>query len=346
MTTEAKSPITQLTSRPFRLNFWAIALTAWVTFGIATLLNGLALKHLNPDFPGYGPVNLPDNMREAIWLVLGMWAGGYIGGFLCGVWQERPGYHASMVWSAVLGYEIAVGLRLMLIGYFPDVAHEAFTEALDLFYLNSLPTYPAFFVMVMFLGALMVGLAVVTGSFTASGALAKALPMPKIDGTTVIVAALLPMTLLFLQLALLNMRDIDLAPGIEASGGTRTAGILHIDALISPIMNMLVASVVGIRFGRAFFQRFQPAVIYGAGAGVMVHLLSLVIIYQVLTMYEPTSTNAPDLHLLIPKSAFWLILWIGPVFAAMVVTFVFQVLLLSLFGERPSTPLPDSSQPA
>ena len=339
MTTESKTPITPTS---FRLDLWVIALTAWVTFGTATLLNGLALHSLNENFPGYGIVNLPNNMREAIWLVLGIWAGGYIGGFICGLWQDRPGYHVSTVWSAVLGYEIAVGMRMILIGYFPDVGHEAFSEILDIFYLKALPTYPAFFIMVMVLGALMVGLAVVTGSFTSSGVFSTLLPKPKIDGTVVVVAALLPMTLLFFRLAVLNIRDIDLAPGIEAAGG-RTAGILYIDSLVSPLSNMLVASWVGIRFGRRFLRGFQSDVIYSATAGVMIHLLFLSIVYQVLTMYEPETGKAHDLHLLLPDYVFWLVLWVGPVFAAGAIAFVYQVVLQSVFG-NPSS-ISDSSQP-
>lgn len=361
MTTESK---TSLSSRLFRLDLWVLTFTAWITFGTATLLNGVALERLNDFFPGYGIVNLPNNMREAIWLVLGIWAGGYIGAFICGLlWQDRPGYHASTVWSAVLGYEIAVGMRMILIGYFPDVGHEAFTEILDIFYLKALPTYPAFFIMVMGLGALMVGLAVVTGSFTSSGAFSDMLPKPKIDGATVVVAALLPMTLLFLRLAILNIRDIDLAPGVEATGG-RTAGILYIDSLVNPFANMLVAAWVGIRFGRKYLQRLQSDIIYSSAVGVMIHLLVLVMIYQVLTMYEPELGKGHALHLLlpnyrnwtieiwrltitVPRYVFWLLLWMGPVLAAATVAYVSQVVLRSLFGSYPAgdAPVQKSSQP-
>lgn len=322
------------TSTRFQLNFWVVALGAWMTFGVATVLNGLALQPLNDIFPGYGAVNVPDNMREAIWLVLGMWAGGYLAGFLGGLLQERPGYESSIVWSAVLGYEIGAVLRLILIGYFPDVPHEAFTEALDIFYLNAAPTYPTFLLLVLIFGPLMVGLAAVTGSFTAGGALTKFIPTPKIDATTAVGAVLLPMTLLFLRLAYLNYRDIDLSPGVQAGGG-RTAGILYIDTLVNPIFNMLVVAFLGIRFGRAYFKRFQTSVIYGVGAGVMIHLLVLAVVYQVLTMYEPTPGTEHDLHLLLPDIPFFIIFWLGPVAVTMIVAFMFQAILQALFGDEP-----------
>lgn len=222
---------------------WAIVVMVWLTFGLTTLFNSFTLRFnsaaqrlINPDSRYGAPFALPQNMRETIGLLVGLWAGAYIAALIIGAIGSafnKTINNRQILYSVTLGYLMAIVARLIFINVFPmttDRFNNTYpllpTDTYDVIHglltLDSIYTYHMFLVLVLIVGPMLVFLAEITGYWVGMLLNEQLTNMPtsapfklsepnryKIDPTIIINIVFLAFSIVLLVLGLLNVNDYE-----------------------------------------------------------------------------------------------------------------------------------------
>jgi hypothetical protein len=337
MTTVSTTASPTTTHQLPQLEGWISLFAAWWCFGFGTIISTLILRTLRDD--GNAAIQLPTNMRDAIWLVLGLWATAYVAGTLIGMLHRWAIGQRGPMWSAVAGYLAGAGLYLVFLGSFPGINQGSVFDVVSaLVSLDSLPAYYTFVILVLLVGPAIVAVAVYTGSLIAHEIRIDLTP-PRLDPQAVVFAAVIPVALLAIIVAWLNLRDADAIDDIRRYAEVNTINlppvlILHLDIVISPVANIILAAGAGILIGlrQSGKTPFDTAV--SAGLGLAVHILAIFVLEAILGDYtfssEVTefegqfSDNLGDLQA--PDLVFFILLWLTVPLAGGTSAFAFHSL--------------------
>lgn len=311
--------------RSLRLEGWAVLLSLWVTFALSTTLSSVGLRALHDD----SAIQLPTNMREAVWLVLGIWVTAYVVGLLVGFLHGKMAAWRRIVGSAILGFILGLGWHLIFLGTFPNIPYDNYNFLLDLLYLRGLPTYHAFLLLTLGIGPGIVALATYTGLLLAQEARPEDLSQPEMEPRGVLVAALLPMAAIIFILGAMNLHEQETLNEIWRDtrfAGTDTSPIhfLYLNTLINPAVNMFLAALCGLLIG--FTAPNASASVYSTGVGLAIHTLLVMIAKTILAPHTPAGYFTDHLgSLQAPQIGYFVTLAFGPPLIGMVSAFVAHV---------------------
>ncbi len=305
--------------RSLRFEGWAIMLSLWVTFALSTTFSSLALRTLRQD----NLIQLPANMREAVWLVLGVWVTAYVVGIVIGFLHGNMEARRRLVFSTALGFVIGLGWHLAFLGTFPDISRDSYKFAVDLLSLRGLPAYHVFLLLTLFLGTGITALATLTGILLAQEFRPAEWPLPETEPRAVIVAAILPLAVMMLVLGVANYREEETLNQIWMDGrfsGANSGPIyfLYLNTLINPTINMFLAGLIGSIIGVYARGTTAAASAISAGAGMAFYVILLMVIKTVLTPYAPPGYFTDHLESLqAPRVIYFLLLAVGIPLVAM-----------------------------
>lgn len=305
-------------ARELPLEGWVVVAAMWFSFGLSTLLNALALLPLNETFERNQTVILPESMREAIWLVLGLWLSGYLAALLLGFFaQNIP--NRTLTYSVIVGYELAILCRLMIINVFPvessliegrlgvptTLPVDPYDVVVNLFNLNTPHPYHSFVVLVVFLGPVFVGLAAASGYWlrlVLDGSIN--LPTAKIEPRALLTSTILPLALLFFIMGFINLWEGNDNP------------LDRLEILFNPAYDMLVAAICGVIVGASKFIKDRRTAIFSVVTGIMIHLQIMILLKQFFVSNIAYGEFTDPLNLLLPRFFYFIALWLGPILTA------------------------------
>lgn len=305
---------------------WAVVLSMWITFGLSTILNSIAFKNSENEF---GIVQLPQTMREAIWLVLGIWGSGYLAGFIVGLMYRDLRSKGTVMRSVALGFTIGIGFRLLFINVFPTTPTTGFGVVRDIFQLRPLPVYYTFLLLTLVVGPALTALASFTGLLLAQEwkDLFVAIPRFQINSQSVLLSALLPLTIILLILGVSNVYEADTAREIRQLAELREIStppffILYFNTLSNPSINMILGAFVGILIGLSYAANNRTNAALSASLGIMIHVLLVILFEEIFAPYTPTQEQSVEfaytdhLNLITTDIVFFALLWAGPILTA------------------------------
>ncbi len=325
------SPSTATPSHALRLEGWAVLLCLWLTFGAVTVLTSLALQQIAD------PVRLPETMREAVWLVLGIWITAYLVGAVIGFLHADQASRRRIMGSTILGFLIALGLHLMFLNTFPGTPRDGFGVFLDIVNLRPLPTYYAFILLTLVIGPGIVALSTFTGLLLAQE-FRSYLPPLQIEGRIVLFNALAPLSLIIFVLGALNQRNDGriLEIFLEARQTDTVLEpviLLDLDHFINPTIHMIIAAIFGIGIGLLHIARSRTTAALNTMLGLGIHVTLVIIFAMLLAPHGPTQDFANHLgSLQAPDVLFFVALWFGPPLVGAGAAFAFHNLRDVLFS--------------
>lgn len=299
----------------------------WLSLGLSTYLNNLALFFVNADLDDRSI--FPAKIGGLIWLIAGIWVSGYVTGVLLGILTGREN-RRSMIVSAIVSYELMVIFRLVVLEAFPLIQQDAFEDVYHSLTLSGVPGHISFLLLTMGFGALLVWLAVYTGyvvsqMFEQLRTLQFELDPRIIMGTTV-----LPAALLLTMWSLTNLADWE---KIEAANrpSFEPFTLLHVDIFLNPALHMIMTAIVGLLVGLSPYSRGLFKVLLSAALGTMTYVLLAFVTKDLLVLYAPADyKDALDFGY--PNLILFTLLWLGTVFTAVASAFAFYNIRLILFG--------------
>lgn len=323
----ASSPTSQYS---LELEGWAVVLSLWITFGLSTIFNSFAFKDSLDEFD---IIHLPQTIRGAIWLVIGIWGAGYLAGFIVGLIYHDFRTKGIVMRSVAIGYTIAIGLRLLFINVFPNTPTTGFGVIHDLFNLQPLPVYYTFLLLTLIAGPILTALASFTVLLLAQErAFFTDVSRIRINPKAALFSALLPITVIIFILGVINIVEIDTARDVQELARfnqvpTEPIVILYFNTLTNPSVNMILGAFVGILVGLSYIANSRSSAALSAGVGLMFHVFLVIILEEIFSTYAPTQAQSPqfaytdNLNLLTTNIAFFIFLWIGPIITAMLSAF-------------------------
>jgi hypothetical protein len=298
----------------------------WISFGLSTVLNSIAFKN---SLDSSGLVQLPQTMRDSIWLVLGIWGGGYLAGFIVGLMYRDFQTKSIVMRSAALGFTIGIGFRLLFINVFPNTPTTGFGVVRDLFELRPLPVYYTFLLLTLVVGPALTALASFTGLLLTQEWNATVFDVPRfqINPQSVLLSALLPLTVIILILGVANIYQSDAAQDIQRLAQLREAPtppiiILYFNTLSNPSVNMILGAFMGILIGLSYTANSHTNAALSVGVGLMIHVLLIVLFEEIFSPYAPTEGQSiefaytDDLNLITTDIIFFALFWVGPIITA------------------------------
>jgi hypothetical protein len=307
------------------VSFWAIVDVLWFSFGLSTILNRVAFSLMTPDLSA--DHSFPIAIQESIWLVLGIWISGYLAGMFIGVRGREKDRH-TLVWSAIIGFEIMVLLRIIFLDAFPDGQQDAFGNIFTIFTLAGVPGYISFLFLSTVIGALLVGIAVTTGLILSQNQ-PKPLAYLSLDPRLLVTSILLPWAILLAGWGVLNILDFETLKELRQNPYDSTH-LLHLDLFLNPATHMLIAALVGVLLGASPYARYQGSLLFTTSAGMMVYVLFIIVSKDLFMIYA-VDTIEDKLNLSYPNAAIFGLLWYGPVFTGTLGAFAVYNLKISLW---------------
>jgi hypothetical protein len=346
-----ENPKVSLAERPLPLQLWTVAFMAWMTFGFSTILNALALLPLNSGYQRGGVVNLPANMNETIWLVLGIWLSGYFSATMVGILNRDTTQNRTIIYSTILGYWIAVICRLILINVFPIRTNsfgqevpllpvDPYDVAQGILTLDGVYTYHTFILLTLVLAPILIVIATLTGYWLgmllrqemAKASTPYSLPERlETEPNLISVAFFLPLSFLFFIFGFFSLLTFD--------GGDIL--ISKIEIVFNPASNMFVTALAGAIIGLSIpadkIQAQQVKTLVSAGVGAMIYTLIIIMMQQ--WFVSMATATSPDyinpLNLLLPNVVFFELLWLMPT-----LMMVSSVALMMYLRQPLNTPAP------
>ena len=299
----------------------------WLSLGLSTFLNNLALYVVNADLDDRSV--FPSKIGGLIWLIAGIWVAGYVTGLIAGILTGRE-QRRSMIASAVIGYEIMVVLRLVFLDAFPAVQQDAFEDIYHSLTFNGIPGHISFLLLTLFFGGFLVWLAVYTG-YVINQMFAGLRSLHfEFDPRIIIGTALLPAALLLTLWSLMILLDWN-----ESNTANRSQFepfvLENIEIFLNPALHMIVAAVVGLLAGLSPYARGLMKVLLSTTLGTMSYVLLVFVTKDLLVLYAPLDyKDALDFGY--PNLILFTLLWLGTVFTAVASAFAFYNIRLILFG--------------
>lgn len=354
-------------------------LTFWICFGANTLLNQLVFTEIIGD----GIYTYPSNTREAALAIVAIWGTAYLVGVLAGLTANTPAVSIwPTINSVIAGYLLATLLHVFILGPFPNTPANSFGVLRDLVSLSPLPVYYVFILMTLVLGPVLVGVAVYTGYLVASEyPFFRLETQPVIYAAGIIFAVSAPLAIMLMIIGTLNACDTDDIAGFKGIGDFRIADVCNhkekqdltvgyqrivrdvnqslpfseqetvptilifdLDLLPNPLVNALLALMVGISLGLQ--RRIAPSnLALSAGLGMIVYISLMLIL---VTILKPTTTIHVDYTLVYddrlgnlrqPDTVIFATLWIVPPLVAAASAYATTILRQILANPTPSQPL-------
>ncbi len=311
----------------------------WLSFGISTFLNNLALYVINHDLDDRSV--FPTTIGSLMWLIAGIWISGYVGGFVLGLLtgQEK---RRSMIASAVVGYEFMVLARLTFLNAFPLIKQDAFEDVFQSLTLDGVPGHLSFFLLSVIFGTLLVWLAVYTGY-----ELSRVFPrfstvQFEFDARLALSATILPATLLLSLWSLLNLIHWQRVED-QNIGAFTPFTLVDIEVVLNPALHMIMAAIVGILIGLSPYSRGLKRVLLSTGVGALSYVLLVIATKDIFVLFASLEYE-DNLNFGYPNLILFTLLWLGPVFTAVVSAFAFYNIRLIIFG-NPEQPAKRKEEP-
>lgn len=314
----------------------AIISVFWLSLGLSTFLNNLALYFINDNLEDRSV--FPTTVGSLIWLVAGIWLSGYVAGLVIGIFTGRE-KRRSMIVSAIIGYEFMVVLRLIFLDAFPNIQKNAFEDVYHSFTMAGIPGHISFLFLTLIFGVGLVWLAVYTGYVI--GQMSERIREIQfdLDPRIMISMLLLPAALLILFWSLTNLLDWET---IEATNRNQFEPfiLLHVDIFLNPALHMIMTTIVGLMIGLSPYTKGLGQVVLSTAIGGMCYVLLVMLTKDLLMLYAPLEYE-DALNFGYPNLILFSLLWIGTVFTAMASAFAFYNIRIIIFGGGGD----DSNQP-
>lgn len=311
---------------------WVVVLCAWLVFGLSTYLNTKTLRTINTEPDDF--IFLPTTIREAIWLVLGIWLAAYIASAVVGFLHHKEVDKGRVTASAVLGYWIGLVLHLIFLNTFPYTPTNSFSMILDLVNLHPLPVYYSFILLTVIVGPLIVALSAYTSILFAKE-MDEWLPDIQTDARMVLVMAALPLAMLFVRIGFYNYNHMELtnALWVQANRTSRDVSpfiILRLNLLIDAQLAMATLSVIGAFIGYRFTARNSISAAVDALMGGAIYVLMIMVLKQLLTPYADPNIPSEFVDYLgslqAPNEHHFMVLYFIPPLLGMAAAFAIHLL--------------------
>lgn len=290
------------------LSLGVSVLVLWFTFGLATLLNALALR-LIYDGAALPDPAMPTQLQQSAWLVLGFWLSGYCISLVVGLWVPRwP--RPALILSASSGYLLAVLARLVVLGAFPRGPQDPFSDVWRALTLQGMSSQLGVLLLSLAVGPLFIWLAVVSGQLLGRE-LSQRLPALVCDPPVALGAGLLPVAYLITAWGLAILLDPTARADLEQSAFV-PVGLAYLDDFMSPTVHLIISLMVGLTVGLNPRIEAWPRLTLSTAGGMMAYALFVLLSVDLWALYAPAGTALP-LDLLNPSLVNFGLVWLGTV---------------------------------
>lgn len=334
------------------LNFvlWAFLGMFWWTFGLGMLMRRTLYDVFDLAEPGV----FPSSISSSIWLAVFIIAMGFMGGAIVGGLAYRQ-HTGSLALSAVLGYELAVLINLVLMNAFPTGQLDAFDSLVGVLLFKGMPSNVSFFLIITVMGAVFVVMPLRIMQLYVREMKPHNFVLPALDSMMVWAAAFLPAVLVIGLLGLDNLINWETVKELKDMTNEPII-LLGIDAYLNPAVHMLMAAMAGAVVALSPRVENITSGVLSVAAGMVIYITVATIAKEWLVIYALPSTlteemltvvvNTPkggslrpftdtlDLHH--PPLLRFGLLWFGTVVAGSAAAFA--VLSLRLSGPQPAAP--------
>lgn len=311
----------------------------WFSFGISTFLNNIALYVINYELEDKSV--FPTNIESLMWLVGGIWVSGYFTGLIFGILtgQEK---RRSMIASAIVGYELMVVARLVFLNAFPAIQQDAFEDVVVSLTLGGVPGHISFLLLSLVFGTFLVWLAVYTGHVVSESSISLKQLVFEFEPRLALSMTLLPATLLLSFWSFLNLINWEQVEDQNA-GVFGTLILVNIEVVLNPALHMIMAALAGVLVGLSPYSRGLSRVLLSAAIGSISYVLLVIATKDLFALFA-TLEYEDNLNFGFPNLILFTLLWLGPVFTAVVSAFAFYNIRLIVFG-NPDEPMTRDEQP-
>lgn len=254
-----------------RLDWRGIILGTWITILITTIATSIVVN-ANDDL-------LPSTIRDATGIIVGHW----VAAILCGAIVVLIGWGGQTTQENILnsasGYFIGTSIRLVFLNRFLPVDRNAWNLLTDILTLQSLNSFPAFLMLVLFGGGLLVSLMALV-AFYARAELDLDLPtLIDVRPDSRLLTTLPLLMLMFMATVLL------LGSYNEQSGESFI--ISNTSWLTLPISSMLLMAIFGALVGLLPVNQDRTTATVGMYLAAVIYVTIALLLDAPVAMYDP-----------------------------------------------------------